>query len=200
MARFGGLGHWLQRDHPPSTVVRWVQSWSRRILGVGVVWDWAPVGRQAGLLWCAWAGHAEGIMQEQLCSSAERTKEQGKNVSKTFTQQKMLRGGPRYRSRRQVEQRGSQPHPHDGRRQSPIRPFTPHSLTACGQQVASQLGRGRLGLDLHLPYQAKKAVCAWRFPSQTGLYPWTFMQLTIGARHPTIGSWSEDVGTPTKNC
>ena len=148
MARLGGwawgLGRWLQGSSSFNSgtvgAVLVEKNIGRRCcmgLWWNFCWRWAPVGRQAGLLWCAWAGHAEGTMQEQLCSSAEPTKEQGKNLSKTFTQQKMLRGGPRYRSRRQVEQRGIQPHPHDGRRQSRIRPFTPHSSTACGDNKQS---------------------------------------------------------------
>ena len=112
MARLGGwawgLGRWLQGDHPPSTVVRWVQSWSRRILGVGVVWDCGGTSAGVGPL----LGGKQGfygvrglVMQRELCRSSSaalqnprRNKE--RNVSKTFTQQKMLRGGPRYRSRR----------------------------------------------------------------------------------------------------
>lgn len=92
MARLGGwawgLGRWFQGDHPPSTVVRWVQSWSRRILGVGVVWDCGGTSAGVGPL----LGGKQGfygvrglVMQRELCmSSSAALQNPRRNKERTY--------------------------------------------------------------------------------------------------------------------
>ena len=82
-----GLGT-RPRDYPPSTVVRWVQSWWRRIWGVGVVWDCGGTSAGVGPL----LGGKQGfygvrglVTRRELCrSSSAALQNPGGNKERTY--------------------------------------------------------------------------------------------------------------------